>query len=102
MTRKDVDIDRKNSKPYVPHVRIEKDHDTVRWSVKGRKDFRIWFPDEWNPLDPGENVSQNGVLTRKISSSVMRGQNSHYPYAIFLTGSKEMVESDSPPEMVIE
>jgi hypothetical protein len=102
MARKDVDIDRQDSRPHVVQVRIEKDHDSVRWSMKGRKEFRIWFPDEWNPLDPDSSVSQKGVLTRKISSSVTRGRNSHYPYAIFLIDSKEMVESDSPPEMVIE
>jgi hypothetical protein len=102
MARKDVDIDRQNSRPHVVQLRIEKDHDSVRWSMKGRKEFRIWFPEEWNPLDPGDNVSQKGALTRTVSSSVPRGRNSHYPYAIFLIDSKEMVESDSPPEMVIE
>jgi hypothetical protein len=102
MARKDIDIDRQNSRPHVVQVRIEKDHDSVRWSMKGRREFRIWFPDEWNPLDPGDNVSQKGALTRTVSSSVTRGRNSHYPYAIFLIDSKEMVESDSPPEMVIE
>jgi hypothetical protein len=102
MARKDVDIDRQNSRPHIVQVRIEKDHDSVRWSMKGRKEFRIWFPDEWNPLDPGDSVSQKGILSRTVSSSVSRGRNSHYPYAIFLIDSKEMVESDSPPEMVIE
>ncbi len=102
MARKDVEIDRKDSKPHIPQVRIEKTHDSARWFIKGRKEFRIWFPDEWNPLDAGSSVSKNGELVRSISKNVPRGYNSHYHYSIFLINSKEMVESDSPPEMVIE
>lgn len=101
MARKEVDIDRQNGKPHVLQVRIKPGHHEVRWSTQDKTDFRIWFPDEWNPLDPGDSKSRNGELIRQISK-VQKGYNSHYPYSIFLIDSKEMVESNSPPEMVIE
>lgn len=102
MARKEAEIDRKGSKPHILQVRVKDGDKEVKWSINEKTEFRIWFPEDWNPLDAGDNVSKKGQLTRRFRDDLPRGHNSHYPYSIFLINSKEMVESDSPPEMVIE
>lgn len=91
-----------NGKWKADKVQIELTDNEVVWSSNKGTEFRVWFPPEWNPLVPGDEVSSGGTLIRTIRPDVRRGNKDRYQYSIFCFSGKEMAEGKSSPEMIIQ
>jgi hypothetical protein len=94
-------ITKPQQKFVIPQMRVAPTEETVTWSTT-LGDFQIWFPPKMDPLEHGSDVSTNGSLTRTIKKRIRRESKDKYPYTIYMLNDNEMVESTSPPEMVIE
>lgn len=77
---------------------------SVEWSIDAKEntEFQISFPAGKDPLVPGTNISVGQILERQIDPNVPRGKKLHYPYRIRLIRTNEDVESNSPPDMIIQ
>ncbi len=72
-------------------------NDEVSWEADDG-DITIWFPRGRDPLGVGETRISNGnTLTKRVPQRV----EGTYEYSIFSHKDNQMVESDSPPEMII-
>jgi hypothetical protein len=91
-------IGRKNGKPFIDKVVVQKQHDSVEWSIDEDTEFEITFKSG----DPLVHLSTGHKFERKIDPKVPRGQNRVYPYNIKLVRTNEDVDSNSPPEMEIQ
>ncbi len=72
---------------------------TVTWTSKD-SDFRIWFPPEHDPLEPGPDKSTKGNLTRKLKRNLVPGEE--YEYSMFFFDDQLLAEGNSPPIMIIQ
>lgn len=69
----------------------------VVWICKD-SDFRIWFPPEHDPLDPGPETSDRGKLERTVSKDATPGE---YQYSMYFIKDKSLAEGNSPPIIII-
>jgi len=91
--------------PHIDRITVPPGDGHVTWmlnSAEVKGEFQIWFPESWTPLLSGKDTSKGGTLTRKLKSKVERGKGTVYPYAMFLLETHEMVDSTSPPVIIIE
>jgi hypothetical protein len=90
--------------PFVDVITVGIGDTSVEWVIDGNEntEFEILFPPGRDPLVPDTNISTGHKLERKIDPNVPRGQKKHYPYKIKLLRTNEEVESNSPPDMIIE
>lgn len=100
--KKPAKMKRKNGKPVVDVITVEKQHDSVEWSVDEDTEFTLSFPSENDVFLPGPRRSTGHILERQINPNFPRGQHRNFRYGIKLDRTNEEVESDSPPEMIIE
>lgn len=70
----------------------------VTWTCDD-SDFRIWFPPEHDPLEPGPDTSTKGTLTRKLKAGLPHGEE--FEYGMYCFKDKRLVEGNSPPIMII-
>ncbi|MCL4538516.1 MAG: hypothetical protein M1378_02770 [Bacteroidetes bacterium] len=77
----------------ISHKRGEK----VVWTCSD-SDFRIWFPPEHNPLEPGPETSVNGRLERTVNKDAAQEE---YQYSMYFFKDKSLAEGNSPPIIII-
>ena len=104
MNSKKAIIGRKNGKPHIDVIVVERQHDSVEWSIgeKENTEFKVLFKPKADPLKPGRDTSTNHILQREIGDGIPRGNNLKYEYKIKLIRTDEDVECKSPPEMEIQ
>lgn len=69
----------------------------VEWTCK-ESDFRIWFPPEHNPLDPGSETSDGRSLKRTVNKDAADGE---YQYSMYVFKDGSFAEGNSPPIIII-
>ncbi len=70
----------------------------VTWTCDD-SEFRIWFPPEHDPLEPGPDVSKGRTLTRKLRKGLKPGDE--FEYSMYCFKDEHLVEGNSPPIMII-
>lgn len=86
---------------WIVHPFIAKRDEDIEWSSDNQTEFRIWFPDNRNPLAPGPSESQNGTLTRKVITGKDKVPDGRYPYSVFCYIDNTMAEGGTSPEMEV-
>ncbi|MFQ5865532.1 MAG: hypothetical protein ACE5IW_09920 [bacterium] len=81
----------------IKRVKAIKD-DEITWEANDG-DITIWFPPGMDPLEIHQKTISSGTsLTRKIPPNV----TGTYEYSIFCHKDKQMVEGNSPPQIIID